>query len=316
MKILSTRPWEEWQKEMLRKADQKAVFLQEGPEASLSQLVMEADVLFNFGPAQIDPVLLAKSPTLKLVQVSSTGVDSFMVPEFQRSPILLASSRGVHAKVVADHAMALLLALTHNLLQCFRNQSKKEWKREEIISLEGKTAGLLGMGSIGLEIAARCKPFSMRVIGLRKDPDKPHPNVDKVYSRSEIFDFLAESDFVISSLPLTNETRASITIREFSAMKPSSIFINVGRGPVVKEDDLILALREGKILKAGLDVFETEPLPPESPLWQMENVIITPHIAGVHRENIEKSMAILAENLKRLMRGEPLVNQIDKIKEY
>ena len=316
MRLLGTRPWEDFQKEAILRQVGDVVFLEPGSGGkSLERLVFEADVLFNYGPAQVDPVLLSRSPTLKLVHVTATGVDSFMVPEFQMSPIILTNSRGVHAKVVADHAMALLLALTHALKRASKNQEEKKWERMDICELEGKTAGLLGLGSIGLEIARRCKAFSMKVVGLRRE-SAPAENVDEVFPTSQLSEVLRRSDFVLCSLPLTAETRHLLTFREFSAMKETAYFINVGRGPVVKEEDLVRALQEGRIRGAGLDVFEVEPLPQESPLWHMENVVITPHIAGVHRENIQKSTDILAENLRRLARGQPLLNVVDKTRGY
>lgn len=323
MKIVSTRPWEDWQKQLIQEAAYPEVveFLAPSCHEKLEDMVKESQVLLNHGPAQIDPVLLARSPNLKLVHATSTGVDSFMVPEFQRSHVVLTNSRGVHAATVADHAMALLLALTHNIRQHILNQKERKWARVSTISLSQKTAVLLGLGSIGLELAKRCKAFSMTVVGVKKNVTSPSDreplqHVDEVLSSASLNDALARADFVMCSLPLTDETHHLLTYREFCCMKPDAIFINVGRGPVVKEEDLVRALAEGKIRGAGLDVFEEEPLPAASPLWEMENVIITPHVAGLHRDNLRKSIEILAENIRRLLQDEPLLNVVDKSRGY
>ena len=311
LRLLSTRAWKPWQKEAITNVVDKPVFLEPDTDGPIDELIFRAD--FLFGSPSIGPAVLAQSKTLKLVQVGSTGVDRYMVPEFQKSDIILINSRGVHGPTVADHAMALLLALARGFPEAYENRLRKKWeaKGSSIVNLNGKTAGLLGLGAIGMEVAVRCKAFGMRVIGTRRNPVETQ-YVDEVFPPSGLNQVLSQSDFVVCSLPLTSETHHLLTSREFSAMKPSAFFINVGRGPVVREQDLVMALSKGIIRGAGLDVFETEPLPAESPLWEMVNVIITPHSAGFEEDHSRKTFEIFLENLSRFQEGRPLVNQVDK----
>lgn len=311
LKILTTRKWKQWRKDAIRKVVQNPILLEPDTDGKLEELIFEADILF--GSTDIPPDVLAQSKTLKMVHVGSTGVDRYMVPEFQQSDIILINSRGVHGPTVADHAMALLLALSRGFPEAYENQRHKKWeaKASSVVNLAGKTAGLLGLGAIGMEVAVRCKAFGMTVIGTRRNP-KQSELVDKVLPPSGLPQVLSESDFVVCSLPLTRETHHILTIREFSLMKPSAFFINVGRGALIKEEDLIVALREGKLKGAGLDVFEKEPLPAASPLWEMPNVIITPHSAGFDEDHAKKTFSIFLQNLERFQQGRPLINVVDK----
>jgi D-2-hydroxyacid dehydrogenase (NADP+) len=314
MRILCTRPWEGWEKEAIREVEKDAEFLEPGPERTIQDLVLESDVLYGF--PQMPVSALRVSGTLKLLHVQSTGVDRF-APLLKDSPIILTNSRGVHAKPVAEHAVALMMALAYNFRAHTKSQKERTWKDPGIDRLEGKTAGLIGLGAIGEEIARKCKALDMRIIGIRRDVSRSSPDhVDKVCSMDELSRVMGESDYVLCSLPLTEETARCIRYEHFAAMKPSSGFVNVGRGPVVDEAGLVRALKEGKLKGAALDVFEKEPLPPDSPLWEMENVVITPHTAGKSEENRRRSLTILIENLRRLRKGEPLVNVVDKVRGY
>lgn len=314
MKMLTTRTWEDWEKAAISAAVKDATFLEPGVDGKIQDLINLADVLYGFPPVSVD--VIAKSPTLRLLHVPSTGVDRFVTPEMRASKIILTNSRGVHAKPVAEHAVALMLALAYNLPQFGRNQAQRVWKEIEIGRLEGKTAGLLGLGAIGEEIARKCKAFDMRVIGTRRDATEIPPNVDEVFAPEGTNEVLHQADFVLCSLPLTHETSHFMDYGRFCAMKSDAFFVNVGRGPVVLEEDLIRALQQGQIKGAGLDVFEIEPLSKESPLWKMENVIVTPHAAGNSRANRQRVLDILVENLRRLQAGQQLVNVVDKTLGY
>ena len=170
LKLLKTAKWHEWQKQAILEVAENPVFLEPDTHGKLEDLVLEADILF--GSPDFSPAILAKSKTLKLVHVGSTGVDRYMIPEFQQSDIILVNSRGVHGATVADHAMAMLLALSRGLHDAWEHRHHKKWepRAQSIVNLPGKTAGLLGLGAIGTEVAARCKAFGMRVIGIRRDP--------------------------------------------------------------------------------------------------------------------------------------------------
>jgi len=309
MKILTTHTWADFEKDAISAAVKDVTFLEPGADGTIEDLINQADVLFGFPSIPIEQ--LAKSPTLRLLHVPSTGVDRFATPEMRASRITLTNSRGVHAKPVAEHAAALMLALSYKLPQFQRSQVRNVWEDAGVERLEGQTAGLLGLGAIGEEIARKCKAFDMRVIGTRRDTSTVPANVDAVFSPADTNEVLHQSDFVISSLPLTRETDHFLDYGRFCAMKSTAYFVNVGRGPVVLEEDLIKALQQGQIKGAGLDVFEKEPLPKESPLWGMENVIITPHAAGNSKANRQRVLAILVENLRRLEAGLPLTNVVD-----
>ena len=314
MKILATRGWEDWEKAEISRAVPNVTFLDPEHDGRLEDLVNQADVFFGFPTLPLQ--VIVKSPTLKLIHVPSTGVDRFLTPELKGSPIVLTNSRGVHARPVAEHAVALMLALAYRILEFGRNQTAAVWRGVPIDRLEGKTAGLLGLGAIGQEIARKCKAFDMRVIGLRRNEGKIPDWVDQVFPPQGIDELLRQADFVLCSLPLTQETMHLMDYRRFSAMKPTAFFVNVGRGQVVKDEDLVRVLREGLIRGAGLDVFEVEPLPQDSPLWKMENVIVTPHAAGNAPANRKRVLDILIENLRRLERGLPLLNVVDKTLGY
>ncbi|HHX28482.1 MAG: D-2-hydroxyacid dehydrogenase [Bacillota bacterium] len=314
MKILCTRPWAEWEKKAISEVVKDAEFLEPGPNQEIQDLVLESEVLYGF--PQVPVSSLVASKTLRLLHVQSTGVDRFAAA-LKDSPIILTNSRGVHAKPVAEHAVALMIALAYNFRAHTEIQKERVWQDPGIDRLEGKVAGLLGLGAIGEEIARKCKAFDMKVIGVRRNVSRPaSPNVDRVYPMDELIEVMEGSDYVLCSLPLTGETLRCVRYEHFAAMKPTSGFVNVGRGPVVDEAGLIRALKEGKIRGAALDVFESEPLGPDSPLWEMDNVVITPHTAGKSEENRRRSLGILIENLGRLQEGKPLMNVVDKVLGY
>lgn len=314
MKILNTRAWDDSEKAAISGVVKDATFLEPGTDGKMEDLVNQADVLFGFPAIPMEAI--AKSPTLRLLHVPSTGVDRYVTPEMQASRVTLTNSRGVQAKPVSEHAVMLMLALSYKLPQLQQNQAKSSWEDVGVERLEGQTAGLLGLGAIGEEIARKCKAFDMRVIATRRDASVLPPNVDEAFAPEDTNEVLRQSDFVLCSLPLTKETERFVDYSRFCAMKPTAYFVNVGRGPVVVEEDMVRALREGRFKGAGLDVFETEPLPKESPLWGMENVIITPHAAGNAKANRKKVLAILVENLRRMQAGQPLINVVDKTLGY
>ncbi len=312
MKILSTRPWEMWEKDLISKATAKPVFLQPNgkPGQTMEELIAEADVLYGFPGFSMGAIV--RSPNLKLVHVASTGVDTLLTPEFRDSKVALTNSKGVHAAPVAEHAVALMFSVAYGMRIAAKHQDACRWSPNPITRLYGKTAGLLGLGAIGLEIAKRCKALDMRVIGIKRTPSGDIPNVDQIMTGEDLPQLLSETDVLMCSLPLTPETRGFLSLKRMNMMKSSSIVVNVGRGAVIGESDLICALTEGIIAGAGLDVFETEPLPSGSPLWRMDNVVITPHTAGPAPENKRKSLDILVENLRRMEKGEPFINLVDK----
>jgi phosphoglycerate dehydrogenase-like enzyme len=202
-----------------------------------------------------------------------------------------------------------------------RGQFEKKWRQKEMIKgrspLTGKTVGILGMGAIGTEIAKWCAAVGLRVIGLRRQPNLPKPeNVAEIFSPMQIDEFLGRADFVVLALPLTAETRGLLSAERLRAMKLSAYLINIGRGDLVDEQALLELLQARKIAGAVLDVFQTEPLPENHPFWQLENVFMTPHISGNFQEYVDLVGEQFAENLARYVRGEPLLNVVDKERGY
>ncbi|KMK75061.1 D-2-hydroxyacid dehydrogenase [Alkalihalobacillus pseudalcaliphilus] len=217
---------------------------------------------------------------LKWLQSWSAGVDSYPLHFFKEKDVLLTTANGVHKNPISETVFALMLSLTRNIHTYVRNQQNKRWFHEfNQLELHGKTIGIIGVGAIGQEIAKISKAFNMKVIGVRHS-GKSAPFIDNMYHHHQLDEVLPQCDYVVCATPLTSETKHSFNRERFKQMKKSSFFINIGRGPVVKEDDLIWALESGEIRGAGLDVFEVEPLPTSSPLWEMEKVIITPHTSG------------------------------------
>jgi len=254
---------------------------------------------------------------LKFIQSISAGTDQYDKALLRDCGIRLASAAGVNAEAVAEHAMALMLALCRRLPEARDNQHLKRWRgmiseipaRED--QLTGKTILIVGLGRIGARLARMAKAFEMRVIATKRDPTTGTLGADAVYGNDRLHELLGEADVVALTCPLTPETESLIDAAALAAMKPTAHLINVARGHVVDEPALIEALQQRRIAAAGLDVMREEPLPASSPLWTMPHVLITPHSAGETRRYEDAVIDILLENLERLWRGEAeLRNQI------
>jgi phosphoglycerate dehydrogenase-like enzyme len=282
----------------------------------LLNLIKDADILFA-GFFSREMFLAARR--LKWIQTMGAGVERFLFPEVVRSNVVITNASGVHPIPISEHVIAMMLSFCRKLHLFFRYQMERKWERyrgsaeRQIEELSGKTVGIVGLGRIGDEIAKKTKSLGMRVIATRRNPTAPTPSyVDKLVHPENLKELLTESDFVVLTIPLTKETEGMIGEAQLRSMKRTSYLINVGRGKIVQEDKLIQALKEGWIAGAGLDVFEREPLPQDSELWDMKNVIITPHVAGSTPHYLERSTDIFCENLKRFIRNEPLINVVDK----
>jgi phosphoglycerate dehydrogenase-like enzyme len=260
--------------------------------------------------------LAASTPRLRFIQSISAGTDQYDKALLRERGIRLASAAGVNAEAVAEHAMALILALSRRLPEARDNQHARHWRgmigdiasRED--QLTAKTLLIVGMGRIGSRLARLAKAFDMRVIATRRDPATGAAGADAVYGTAELPALLGKADIVALACPLTPETESLIDAPALAAMKPTAHLINVARGRVVDEPALIAALQEKRIAAAALDVTVEEPLPAASPLWSMPNVLITPHTAGETRRYEDNVIDILMANLERLWRGEPLVNAV------
>ncbi|HKX17275.1 MAG TPA: D-2-hydroxyacid dehydrogenase [bacterium] len=265
----------------------------------------------------LPPALLENGRRLKWVHAFNAGVDGFVgLPGIRDKRIVLTRTVGAHV-ALPDHVMALVLAFARRLHVDIRHQIEHTWDRQSGIGedVAGKVLGIMGLGQIGKPLAARAAAFGMRVVGTKRTPE-PVPHVDLVLPPGRIGDVLKEADYVVALLPLTPETKGRMGEREFRSMKPTAVFINVSRGPVVQEAALIRALREGWIAGAGLDVFEVEPLPADSPFYDLPHVIITPHVSGITPQFFERIATVFAQNLRRYVDGEPLANVIDVARGY
>jgi len=278
---------------------------------SLDELVSrigEADVLLVSGLWRNE--MIAKAPRLAFIQSISAGLDQYSRDDLRAAGIRLASAQGANERAVAEHAIALILALARQLPQGRDNQTALKWRgmisdiaqRED--ELGGKTLVIVGMGRIGSRLATLAKAFDMRVIGVKRDPSKGQGAADAVVAQARLLDVLPDADFVALTCPLTPETEKLIDARALAAMKRSAYLVNVARGRVVDEPALIKALADGTIAGAAVDCAWEEPLPATAPLWTAKNIMITPHTAGETRRYEDNVLDLLMENLGRLQRGE------------
>jgi len=278
------------------------------------RLAAEAEVIFA---GHFWEELWKAAPRLRWVQSWGAGIERFLTPEFIASPIILTNAQGCYALPIADHVMGFVLHFSRGLNLAARSQIGHRWGVDrEPDELGGRTMGIIGLGGIGSEVARRAKAFGMRVIAVRRRPERSSQFADEVRGPDGLDWLLGESDYVALCAALTPETQHLIGEEQLRKMKPTAHLINIGRGGLVDEAALTAALQEGRIAGAGLDVFETEPLPSDSPLWDMPNVLITPHDAGSSPKSHDRLMALFCENLRRYLAGEELLNVVDKGQGY
>ena len=276
------------------------------------QEISNAEILFG----SLTPELFKLGKKLRWVQAPSAGQEGHLFPEFIKSDILLTNVAGIYNEEIADHVYALILAFTRQIPRFTRNQAKRYWEPSsgfKVDYLAGKTLGIIGLGGIGGEVAKRAPGFGMRVVATRAHPERPKPDyVDKVWGPDGLGHLLSEADFAVICTPETPRTRQMIGSKELRTMKRTAYIINIGRGAVVDLTALTEALKDGVIAGAGLDVFEIEPLPADHPLWEMENVIITPHMASNTDIYQARRIDRFLDNLSRYLQGEQLESIVDK----
>jgi phosphoglycerate dehydrogenase-like enzyme len=269
------------------------------------------EILIGFGPWS----LLAAMPKLRWFQVWSAGVDGLAAhPELKDHPVMITNTSGMHREQVAEHIFAMILSRNRVFPKIFAAQKRHEWVSladSETAVLSGKTMLILGYGAIGRHAAAAARAFGMKVIGIRRR-QAPCRNDAQAETIEKLPELLPEADYVVNLLPYTQATKNILGKKEFALMKQGAVYVNVGRGLTNDEAALTEALQSGRLAAALLDVTATEPLPPDSPLWDLGNVIITPHYAGMRPDYPALAMEITLENLKRYNLGEPLVNLVDK----
>ncbi|WP_418627276.1 D-2-hydroxyacid dehydrogenase [Anaerosinus sp.] len=276
--------------------------------------IENTDILVTWGHLSILN-LLPKAPRLKWIHALSAGVDELLIPDLIESDIILTNSRGIHGIPMAEHVMAMILTLSRQIPESLKNQQNKLWQRTRPDEIYDKTIGIIGLGSIGREIAKRSKAMGMKVIATKRT-QTTEIFVNKLYSPEQLDIVLSASDFVVVTLPLTDKTRNLFVLDKFKSMKKTAYFINVARGSIVHQPDLVTALKEGYIKGAALDVVDIEPLSSDSPLWEMENVLITPHVAAMSPYYLERAIKLFIENLTKYMHSTDMLNVIDKAKGY
>lgn len=279
--------------------------------------IKEAEIICGWNQDVEREVLGAERSALRWIHNWGAGVDRFPFERLQAHHVMLTNSKGVHAYPISETLLGCMLALTRKIHQYVRNQTEHKWDHGNLsLEMHGKTVVLFGVGAIGEETAKLCKAFGMHVIGVRRSA-KASPFVDQFCDFHLLKDILPTADYVVNTLPLTAGTRHLVNREMFARMKPSAFYFNIGRGETTVEVDLIDALRTKTIAGAGIDVFEQEPLAKESPLWELENVILTPHSSGSTEHYNQRVMDIFLPNLEMYLRsGEPRLNRVDLDLQY
>jgi phosphoglycerate dehydrogenase-like enzyme len=285
------------------------------------------DVMLTF---RVPDDVADRAPGLRWIQLLSAGADHVLNGRFEVGALSITTTSGIHATPIAEYTLASMLSYTHRLHLTMRAQMKREWLKSgrfmaTVDEIRGQTIGIIGYGSIGRETARLAQAFGMKVLALKRDPSvrsdpgwcpaglgDPEGTIpERFFGPEKCEEILRESDYVSVTLPLTEHTRKFIGARELAAMKPTAYLVNIGRGGVIDESAMAEALKAGRIGGAGLDVFEHEPLEASSPLWELENVILTPHMSGANRRYMDTACELFVDNLKRFASKRPLLNVVD-----
>jgi phosphoglycerate dehydrogenase-like enzyme len=298
-------------------------------EGEATREIADAGAFFG----KLTPGLLAAARQLRWVQAPTASLEHYVFPELVAHPAVLTNMRGLYSDLIADHVMSYVLCFARNLHLYVRRQVERRWEPvggeaarstftagpgtvsaidRAHLHLADQTLGVVGLGEIGSEIARRALAFGMRVVAVDPVKTRGPEGVAAVWPVARLDELLATSDFVVVAAPHTPETAKMFRRPQFRRMKPTAYFVNIGRGAIVDLADLTAALQAGELAGAGLDVFETEPLPKEHPLWGMENVIVTPHVAGASPRVAERHIGVLLTNVRRFAAGQPLTNVADK----
>jgi phosphoglycerate dehydrogenase-like enzyme len=302
------------QLQRIRSAAGDATVVAATEREDLYRHVRDADVIFG----RFDRDLFERAGQLRWVQTLGAGVDGVLFDDFVASEIILTSEKGHVGPHLAEHAFALLLAITRGVARAIRERTwENKWSiRGESWELTDRTLGIVGLGGTGREVARRASAFGMRIIAVDPEEVKCPPEVEGVWRMDRFYHLLNESDVVVICAPLTPETRGMFDLAAFQQMKRTAILINVTRGAIIDDTSLVQALREKLIAAAGLDVTPIEPLPPGHPLWTMDTVVITPHVAGASPRRLDRAVDLFSRNLVKFRLGEPLESVIDKRKGY
>lgn len=329
MKLVIHPPIDERRLQQVREAAGAMAVVNAEDAAHAGREIADAEAFFG----KITPELLEAATRLQWVQSPTASLEHYLFPELIAHPCRLSNMRGLFSDVIADHVLGYVLCFARNLHRYLRQQQQSLWAPiggeedrstfalgpahvsaidRRHLHLSDCTLGVVGVGNIGAEICRRAAAFGMRVLGVDPVCRSVSGAVEDVWPPERLPDLLAESDFVVIAAPHTPETYKLFRAEQFRQMKPSAYLINIGRGVIVDLADLTAALQQGQIAGAGLDVFEIEPLPSDHPLWQMENVIITPHVAAASPRIAERHLETLLENVRRFAAGKEPLTLVDK----
>lgn len=285
-------------------------------DAELAAAVADADAFVGWG---LPPQAFAAARRLRWIHSASAGVEESLFPALIASDVVLTNSTGLHAICIPEHILGQMLVLARNFHEAVRLQARGEWNRFAVIAhqggvreLHGSNLAILGAGPIGANLARLAAALGMRVRVMRRDARRSVAHAEAVVAPADLHALLAWADFVVLAVPLTAETRGLIGAAELRAMRASAYLINVARGEVVDEAELVRCLRSGAIAGAALDVFDREPLPADHPLWALPNAVLTPHISGYTATYFDRMLALFEDNLARYLAGQPLRNVVDK----
>ncbi|WP_371381058.1 D-2-hydroxyacid dehydrogenase [Sporomusa aerivorans] len=303
------------QKEVITAVDPNVNIIVTDEKSALEHMP-SCHVLVTWGWSETRHLYQA-APHLEWIHALSAGVEKLLFPEIQAADTILTNSKGIHGIPVSEHVLAMMLAFSRGLTISLRQQACGQWKRMPTGELHGHTIAIVGLGSIGREIAKKAKALGMTVLASKQEATT-ELFVDTLYPSDDdsLLEMLSHADYIVIALPLTEETENKISLAHFTAMKRSAYFFNIARGAIVNEIDLITALSTNLIQGAGLDVFAHEPLPEDSPLWSMPNVIITPHVAALSPAYLDRAIKLFADNLTRFIQGRNMLNIVDKVKGY
>ncbi|MEE3257579.1 MAG: D-2-hydroxyacid dehydrogenase [Candidatus Latescibacterota bacterium] len=318
MKILIQYPFTDEQHQLFvqlarESGDHEALIATD--EAEAISLAGEVEVIMG----HFKPAVCAAAPNVRWIQSFSAGMDKFLFAEIiERDEVAISNVAGLYAPQGGEHAWALLLTLTRGIDESIRRNAERKWAGGSTVELTGMTLGVIGMGGFGIEMVKRAAGYDMEIIAVDPVRRDPPPGVSQLVdnTKDNVHDLLRRADVVMMACPRTKETYHLIGREELALMKESAYLINVTRGGIIDEDALSDALRTGQIAGAGIDVTEVEPLAPESPLWDAPNIILTPHRAGASQHRPRKIFEFFLAQLERYLKGEPVLNIVDKRKGY
>jgi len=307
MRIVLCYPVEQRHIDQIQAAASEAKIVDAGQEKVATEL-LTADVFCGHAKVPVPWDEVVEQGKLRWIQSSAAGMDHCLVPSVIDSDVIVTSASGVLADQVAEHCVCLLTGLLRNMTTFFPAQQRREFVRRPTRDLHHSTIGIVGLGGVGRRIAEVLSPFKTRILATDRHPVDQPATVEELWPADRLHDLMREVDVVILSAPLNHETRGMIDADALAQMKPGALLVNMGRGPLVKEAVLVEALRSGHLGGAAMDVTEIEPLPESSALWDFDNVIITPHVAGQSARRIDNMTDFFCENLRRYQAGEPLRN--------